>query len=565
MMASSLLECSYKSSSCPGGRWLSVVVRRKMGVLLAIVLLTPFFVLMLLQNPDLSSERVLVERVAELRERLGAAQALNTHRLQDISLLANKFSSVMTVMNSSTNMNMSLLSPPARELLLNYSNPGALQLPNIYSYLPYLLHDAHSTAPAYALSKGRTDVEIVLGVPTVKREVQSYLMTTLHNLVNSMSDQERDISLIVVFVAEPDIDYVHKVASLIERNLAEHVKSGLIDVVSPPSSFYPDFNSLRRTLGDPLERVKWRTKQNLDYAFLMMYAQPKGLLYLQLEDDVQTKPGYISTMRSFALQKTAQNRDWFVLDFCQLGAIGKMYKCAQLPYLVQFFLMFYNDKPVDWLLDYLVQTKSCNLDKDRKHCQKEKEKVWIRYKPSLFQHIGTHSSLRGKLQKLKDKQFGKVQLFFPHSNPDATVESTIKHYKLFTLDKAYKGESYFWGLLPQQGDQLTFTFDQPSLVQEYLFRSGNVEHPSDRFYNTTVEVLPVKPHPPLAATAVAARFTNSAIPGYLIVGSFDDLGVAQGTIPSSIGLINKLKLHVHTESDNWSILSEIHIKTGSAR
>ena len=25
----------------------------------------------------------------------------------------------------------------------------------------------------------------------------------------------------------------------------------------------------------------------------------------------------------------------------------------------------------------------------------------------------------------------------------------------------------------------------------YLFRSGNVEHPSDRLYNTTVEVLPV--------------------------------------------------------------------------
>ena len=41
-----------------------------------------------------------------------------------------------------------------------------------------------------------------------------------------------------------------------------------------------------------------------------------------------------------------------------------MFKCAELPYLVQFFLMFSNDKPVDWLLDYLVQTKSCNLDKN---------------------------------------------------------------------------------------------------------------------------------------------------------------------------------------------------------
>lgn len=27
----------------------------------------------------------------------------------------------------------------------------------------------------------------------------------------------------------------------------------------------------------------------------------------------------------------------------------------------------------------------------------------------------------------------------------------------------------------------------------YLFRSGNAEHPSDKFYNTTVELLPVNP------------------------------------------------------------------------
>ena len=27
--------------------------------------------------------------------------------------------------------------------------------------------------------------------------------------------------------------------------------------------------------------------------------------------------------------------------------------------------------------------------------------MWLHYKPSLFQHIGTHSSLKGKVQKLK--------------------------------------------------------------------------------------------------------------------------------------------------------------------
>lgn len=43
---------------------------------------------------------------------------------------------------------------------------------------------------------------------------------------------------------------------------------------------------------------------------------------------------------------------------------GKMFKSVELPFLVQFFHMFYNDKPVDWLLDHLIQTKICNWEKN---------------------------------------------------------------------------------------------------------------------------------------------------------------------------------------------------------
>lgn len=84
--------------------------------------------------------------------------------------------------------------------------------------------------------------------------------------------------------------------------------------------------------------------------------------------------------------------------------------------------MFFNDKPVDWLLDGLIQTKVCNLEKDsvsiypghssqnfssncgilsQKDCKRQKDRLWVHNKPSLFQHIGTTSSLKGKVQKLK--------------------------------------------------------------------------------------------------------------------------------------------------------------------
>jgi hypothetical protein len=100
---------------------------------------------------------------------------------------------------------------------------------------------------------------------------------------------------------------------------------GLIEVISPPISYYPNMDKLRVTLNDPIERVKWRSKQNLDFAFLMAYSQIKATFYVQLEDDILAKRGFITIMKQFAVAKTAkQEQDpWFVLDFCQLGFIGK--------------------------------------------------------------------------------------------------------------------------------------------------------------------------------------------------------------------------------------------------
>lgn len=45
-------------------------------------------------------------------------------------------------------------------------------------------------------------VSVVLGIPTVKREVQSYLLATLQNLIDSMNEEEASDSLIVIFIAE---------------------------------------------------------------------------------------------------------------------------------------------------------------------------------------------------------------------------------------------------------------------------------------------------------------------------------------------------------------------------
>ncbi|KAF7642782.1 hypothetical protein LDENG_00250840 [Lucifuga dentata] len=220
----------------------------------------------------------------------------------------------------------------------------------------------------------------------------------------------------------------------------------------------------------------------------MLYAQDKGTYYVQLEDDVVAKANYYDAMKTYVTEQAS--KPWLFLEFSQLGFIGKMFRTHDLPMIAEFFLMFHKDKPIDWLLDHILWVKVCNPEKDAKHCNAQKALLKHRYRPSLFQHVGLHSSLPGKLQRLKDKDFGKQTLFQAHNNPASELSSSLKHYQQHSLDRAYQGQDFFWALTPIQGDYILFHFPQPIHLSAFLFRSGNIETSGDKFYNTTVEVLP---------------------------------------------------------------------------
>ncbi|XP_056637146.1 alpha-1,3-mannosyl-glycoprotein 4-beta-N-acetylglucosaminyltransferase B [Diorhabda sublineata] len=544
---------------------MSSLRKRNCFFVFVLIVFVPFCLFVILSVPDMTSEEILVQRLAELQVRIQYLDAMYRSRQEDLQELTQHFDQLYNAENSSNNSLIQIESrPDIKQMIKNMSglfaanglNPGvSIKFPSAYHFLPHLLDNPNSLKLSYLMSKNREGVSLVLGIPTVKREKYSYLMDTLQNLIDGLSEDEANDTMIVILVAETAMEYILQIAKEVEIKFPLQIESGLIEIIAPSAGYYPSFDKLRITLGDSPERVKWRSKQNLDYAFLMAYCQTKGTFYVQLEDDILAKPSYMTIMKKFAIEKTANKQPWIVLDFCQLGFIGKLFKTAELPWLIQFFHMFFNDKPVDWLLDYLITTKICNWEKND-NCKADKAKVWIHYKPSLFQHIGMHSSLKGKVQKLKDKQFGKVALFFPHNNPSAEVTSGIKHYKQYTLKRAYLGETFFWGLLPQPGDQLVFKLTTPTALKRFYFRSGNAEHPTDKFYNTTVEVKPLQP-------IVNTNMSNVTLDGFLIVGKFDSAGIATGTLDVSIGKIESIRLNVHSESDNWAILSEIHLQDES--
>ena len=100
------------------------------------------------------------------------------------------------------------------------------------------------------------------------------------------------------------------------------------------------------------------------------------------------------------------------------------------------------------------------------HCERSKTDLKIKYKPSLFQHVGFQSSLKGKTQKLKDKDFGKAVLIVAHQNPAAKFSTSLKTYMKYTLESAYLGQNYFWSMGPKANDFILFDFEEPSLVNQ---------------------------------------------------------------------------------------------------
>lgn len=88
-----------------------------------------------------------------------------------------------------------------------------------------------------------------------------------------------------------------------------------------------------------------------------------GTFYVQLEDDILAKPSYVTEMKRFAFEKISRKEPWFVLDFCQLGFIGKcisylfilVSKICCVYYFNFFCKQIRTDKMFMHILMYMIQ------------------------------------------------------------------------------------------------------------------------------------------------------------------------------------------------------------------
>ncbi|CAD7960774.1 unnamed protein product, partial [Amoebophrya sp. A25] len=132
---------------------------------------------------------------------------------------------------------------------------------------------------------------------------------------------------VVVVVALTDVEntsWIVETRLRLIRAFPQYYKSGNLHIIVPPRRFYPSPSTfVKQKYRDPEDRTKWRTKQNYDVSFLLLYCSfANAKWFLMLEDDIATRPGFDAK-----LVKYLQGRrpDFIHAQFTYLGLIGKLF------------------------------------------------------------------------------------------------------------------------------------------------------------------------------------------------------------------------------------------------
>lgn len=378
---------------------------------------------------------------------------------------------------------------------------------------------------------------LTIGIPSVRRKTDDYLFHTLQSIFKGSSQEELQNITIVVLVADVNPIDRHGRIKEIKSAFQEHIKSGLIHIIETSSSVYPSFINLHRTYNDSMERVHWRSKQVIDFAFLFNYSLHLSNYFLLLEDDVLCAPHFITAIHEFI---NFQQDNWVSLTFTGFLIIGRLLKTSDLPRLVSFLMLFYSEKPIDLLIlqfiDLLVPL----------------QKTINRRIPSLFQHIGTYSSLDGKIQKLKDKTFIGTANKFEATNPIADIITTISTYENYYPELAYNsGFGYFWGQSPNANDTFDIIFHKPSLIEHIYIETGSKDHSKDILYHGVVET---------GFHFLKMQSNNKPIcSNYTIVGTFKNGKADINPLIHQNLPIQCIRIRVLQKQNNWLVISQIAV------
>ena len=313
---------------------------------------------------------------------------------------------------------------------------------------------------------------LTIGIATVARKSSSYLPETLRSLVEQLHGNDKKDVHIVVFLA--DLTKKARISQwkTLEATVHWYVAQDILHVIEAPSEFYPPLDNLKKKYNDSAERIKWRSKQNIDYAFLMCYCRGLSNYYLHLEDDVKVAPSFFPKLRDFI---DSQAQPWKSLDASRLGHIGKVYHSKDLGSVASLFYAMYDEMPCDWLMMYW---RAISGDQGG----------FLHHTGSLFEHRGIQSSLRHKINNRTEAYFDQYDHKYLGLNPAAVVTTSLTPHKGEPQDPYVKGIGYYWAKWAKKGDSFQILYKSPVHVKEVSIQTGSNLAPNDRLQSAYLQI-----------------------------------------------------------------------------
>ncbi|XP_024052680.2 alpha-1,3-mannosyl-glycoprotein 4-beta-N-acetylglucosaminyltransferase C-like [Terrapene carolina triunguis] len=372
-----------------------------------------------------------------------------------------------------------------------------------------------------------------IGISSIHRKNKYYLMRTIESIFSQSSPEELKEIVLVVYLANNDSTLNKQTAKEIKDGFSSHIDDGNLLVICSSLASYPSLQGLQRNFWDKDQSVQHRSKQNVDYAFLVNFCASLSHYYLMLEDDVVCANGFLSIIQQFIRERM---EPWTTVAFSTLGYIGKLYHNEDLPKLARFLLLFYDVMPCDWLLELFHQSKA--------------QKEIITFRPSLFQHIGRISSFHTMETIFKDPEFQEDFGDFGDF-PAVSCYTDISVFDDYVPEEVCPpGKGVFWGRNVTSGSSFTIVFETPIILQKLQIYTGSAEYKRDILYSGYVELGTVKIKENDSATCRIFRRAGDFHNGTF---ELDNFGQVMGE------QIHCLRIQVTVTQKEWLIIRKINI------
>uniref|UniRef100_A0A3Q1EEP4 Mgat4 family member C n=1 Tax=Acanthochromis polyacanthus TaxID=80966 RepID=A0A3Q1EEP4_9TELE len=181
------------------------------------------------------------------------------------------------------------------------------------------------------------------------------------------------------------------------------------------------------------------------------------------------------------------------------------------------------------------------------------QKDVIRFKPSLFQHMGYYSSYKGAENKLKDDDFEEDSIDIP-DNPPASLCTNINVFENYDATKAYSSivDEYFWGKPPCTGDFFIIIFNKSTKISRIKIVTGTEDRQNDILHHGALEVGQKS-----VETKQGRQCTS-----YITLGEFKAGNIEVNNVDHKIGFdIECVRIVVTASQKEWLIIRTISLWT----